>query len=133
MEDSSRKLLFTFLTLFSMLPPLGWGFSMGRLFLPVLLTLHVGVCLLLIVAVLMQRARSEGLGTAFGGRVADNIFGAQASSVLAKVTTYLGVIFFVLTLFLAIAYARTSTGRLHLQKELNNLSHSSKVPPSSVR
>ncbi|WP_158404337.1 preprotein translocase subunit SecG [Candidatus Xiphinematobacter sp. Idaho Grape] len=103
------------------------------MFIPVLLTLHVGVCLLLIVAVLMQRTRGEGLGTTFGSRAADNFFGAQASSVLAKVTTYLGAIFFVLTLFLAIAYARTSTGHLRLQKELDDLSRSSKVHPSSAR
>ncbi|QQY09580.1 MAG: preprotein translocase subunit SecG [Candidatus Xiphinematobacter sp.] len=129
-------ILFTFLTPPGTVTLVGLGavvsfrfflpISVSRL-LPFLLALHVGVCLLLIVAVLMQRTRSEGLGTAFGGRVTDNIFGAQASSVLAKVTTYLGTIFFVLTLLLAIAYARTSAGHLDLQRELNNLS----PPPKS--
>jgi len=105
---------------------------MSRFLLPVLLAFHVGVCFLLVIAVLMQRTRSEGLGTAFGGRMTDNIFGAQASSILAKATTWLGVIFFVLTLLLAITYARTSTEHSYLQKELDNLSPSSRASPPDV-
>lgn len=98
---------------------------MDDLLLSILLIFHLGVCLLLIVAVLMQRSRSEGLGTAFGSKVADNIFGAQTSSVLARVTTYLGIIFFVLTLLLTILYARTSTAPSPVRKALDKLSSSS--------
>lgn len=96
--------------------------------LPLLLTVHVGVCALLIVVVLMQRPRSEGLGAAFGGGVTENIFGAQTSHVLAKFTTYLGIVFFVLTLLLAIVYAKASTARSSIQKELEVLSNPLKIP-----
>ena len=90
------------------------------LIVPVLLTLHVIVCLLLVLVVLMQLPRSEGLGAAFGGTVTDNIFGAQTTHVLAKFTVWLGVAFFAITLMLAIAYSRRETGRTRIQQELMN-------------
>ncbi len=83
-----------------------------------LLTLHVGVCLLLVLIVLMQRPRSEGLGAAFGGGVTDNIFGAQTTNVLSKFTVWLGVAFFALTLMLAVAYSRLESGQTPIQREL---------------
>ena len=76
------------------------------LLIPVLLTLHVAVCLLLVLAILMQLPRSEGLGAAFGGGVTDNIFGAQTTNVLSKFTVWLGIGFFVLTLILSVSYAK---------------------------
>ncbi len=83
-----------------------------------LLTLHVLVCLLLVTIVLMQLPRSEGLGAAFGGGVTEGMFGAQATNVLSKFTVWLGMAFFAITLFLAIAYTRKSAGKSALQKEL---------------
>lgn len=86
--------------------------------IPVLITLHIIVCLLLVLVVLMQRPRSEGLGAAFGGSVTENIFGAQTTHVLAKFTTWLGIGFFVLTLLLAMAYTRKDAGKSAIQREL---------------
>lgn len=100
------------------------------LLLPLLLILHVAVCVLLVIVVLMQRPRSEGLGAAFGGGMTENIFGAQTSQVLAKFTTYLGIVFFGLTLLLAIIYAKISTGRSSIQKELEIMSMPLKASPS---
>ncbi len=65
-----------------------------------LLTLHVLVAVLLVLIVLMQRPRSEGLGTAFGGGMADSLFGSSAGNVLTKITTWLGIIFFLTTVSL---------------------------------
>ena len=90
------------------------------LIVPILLALHVIVCLLLVLVVLMQLPRSEGLGAAFGGTVTDNIFGAQTTHVLAKFTVWLGVAFFAITLMLAIAYSRRESGRTRIQQELLN-------------
>jgi preprotein translocase subunit SecG len=90
------------------------------LLLPILLTLHVVVCLLLVLVVLMQLPRSEGLGAAFGGAVTENIFGAQTTHVLAKFTVWLGVAFFVITLLLAVVYSHRDTGRTRVQQELLN-------------
>ena len=97
------------------------------LLLPILLVLHVVVCLLLVLVVLMQLPRSEGLGAAFGSAVTENIFGAQTTHVLAKFTVWLGVSFFAITLLLAIAYSRRDVGRSGIQRELLN----SPVPAAS--
>ncbi len=86
--------------------------------LPVLITLHVLVCVLMALVVLMQRPRSEGLGAAFGGGVTDNIFGAQTTHVLARATTWLAGAFFALTLILSIITAKSATGKTAIQKEL---------------
>lgn len=60
---------------------------------------HVVICLALIIVVLMQSAKGEGLaggGTAFGGGVSNAVFGGRgAASFLSKATTFLAVVFFV--------------------------------------
>lgn len=83
-----------------------------------LLTLHVLTCLLIVLVVLMQRPRSEGLGAAFGGGMTENIFGAQTTHVLAKFTTWLGGFFFLLTLALAMIYARINSNETAIQRQL---------------
>ena len=98
------------------------------LIVPILLTLHVIVCLLLVLVVLMQLPRSEGLGAAFGGAVTENIFGAQTTHVLAKFTVWLGVAFFAITLLLAIAYSQRERGRTPVQRELLNPAASAGTP-----
>ncbi len=57
-----------------------------------LLVLQVLICLLLILIVLMQRPRQEGLGAAFGSGTMDQAFGAQTTNVLQKSTTWLGIL-----------------------------------------
>lgn len=91
------------------------------LLIPALLTIHVAICLLLVLVVLMQLPRSEGLGAAFGGTVTENIFGAQTTHVLARFTVWLGVAFFVVTLALAMAYAKRNTANASaIQRELQS-------------
>src|SRR5256886_16167692 len=68
------------------------------------------VALLMVLVILMQRPKSEGLGAAFGGAVTENIFGAQTTNVLVKFTTWLAGIFFALTFGLSILYAHRGTG-----------------------
>ena len=79
---------------------------MLSVFIVLVTILLVVVCLLLIVLVLMQRPKQEGLGAAFGAGVTDQIWGSQTTNVLQKGTVYLGVLFFVLSLLLAILKAR---------------------------
>ncbi|MBV64227.1 MAG: preprotein translocase subunit SecG [Rickettsiales bacterium] len=74
------------------------------------------VCLLMIVAVLMQRPKQEGLGAAFGGGITDQMWGAQTSNVLQKATVSLAIIFFVITLILSVLVAKKQQ---HGQVELN--------------
>ncbi|MGF1679412.1 MAG: preprotein translocase subunit SecG [Candidatus Methylacidiphilales bacterium] len=59
-------------------------------------------CLLLIGVVLLQRPRSEGLGTAFGGGMTESMFGAGTSDVLTKITIWMAAAFFICTLLLAV-------------------------------
>jgi preprotein translocase subunit SecG len=67
-----------------------------------LLVAHVVVSLLLILVVLMQRPKQEGLGAAFGAGMTDQMFGAQTTNVLQKGTAYFGTGFLVLSLVLSI-------------------------------
>ena len=60
------------------------------------------ICLLMVFIILMQRPKQEGLGAAFGGGVTDQMWGAQTTNVLQKATVTLAIIFFVITLILAV-------------------------------
>ena len=71
-----------------------------------LLAINIVVCALIILVVLMQRPKSEGLGAAFGGGMTENLFGAQTTTVLTNITRWLGGIFFALTLILSILYSQ---------------------------
>ena len=73
-----------------------------------LLVIYVFVCLFMILLVLMQRPKQEGLGAAFGANTTDQLFGARTTNVLQKGTVYMAVLFFVLTLTLAILMQRKS-------------------------
>jgi preprotein translocase subunit SecG len=86
--------------------------------LSILIALHILVCALMILVVLMQRPRSEGLGSAFGGGITDNVFGSQTTNVLARFTTWMGVAFFSITLLLSILTAKANSGKTAIQKKL---------------
>ncbi|HEY2124267.1 MAG TPA: preprotein translocase subunit SecG [Chthoniobacterales bacterium] len=84
-----------------------------------LLVIWMIVALLMILVILMQRPKSEGLGAAFGGGVTENIFGAQTTNVLVKFTGYLAAIFFLITFTLSILYAKQgSSSDSAFRKEL---------------
>jgi preprotein translocase subunit SecG len=82
------------------------------------LAFFVLVALLMVLVILMQRPKSEGLGAAFGGAVTENIFGAQTTNVLVKFTAWLAGIFFALTFALSILYAHRSTADSAFRREL---------------
>ena len=86
--------------------------------LSILVAVHVLVCALMILVVLMQRPRSEGLGSAFGGGITDNVFGSQTTNVLARFTTWMGIAFFSITLLLSILTAKANSGKTAVQKKL---------------
>ncbi|MDB6006425.1 MAG: preprotein translocase subunit SecG [Prosthecobacter sp.] len=80
------------------------------IFIGILTAVEVIVCLLLILVVLMQRPRQEGLGASFGDAAASQVWGAQTTNVLQKFTVYLAVILFALTILLAVLVSRHQTG-----------------------
>ena len=79
------------------------------IFIGILTAVEVIVSLLLILVVLMQRPRQEGLGASFGDAAASQVWGAQTTNVLQKFTVWLAVILFGLTLLLAVLVSRTHT------------------------
>lgn len=58
-------------------------------------------CALLLLVVLMQRPKQEGLGAAFGAQMTDQAFGAQTTDVLKKGTVIFGTGFMLLSFVLA--------------------------------
>ena len=86
--------------------------------LNVLLAIYVIVAVLMVFVILMQRPKSEGLGAAFGGGVTENLFGAQTTNVLTKITGWLAGIFFTLTFLLSILYAQRTNNASGLRQEL---------------
>ncbi|MDX2187909.1 MAG: preprotein translocase subunit SecG [Opitutaceae bacterium] len=55
------------------------------------------VSVLLVLVVLMQRAKSDGAISAMGGGIAEATFGADTGNVLSKTTINLAIAFFVLS------------------------------------
>ena len=88
------------------------------LILPILTGLLIVICLFMILTILMQRPKSEGLGAAFGGGLTDNLFGAQTTTVLTKFTVWLGCLFFLLTLVISILHVKSASGPTSIQKQL---------------
>lgn len=87
------------------------------MFIAILITLFVTVCILLILVILLQAGRGEGLGVTFGG-TSQAIFGARgASGFLSKATTYLAIGYLILSLLLSKFYQRTESEKLTTPKE----------------
>jgi preprotein translocase subunit SecG len=70
-----------------------------------LIILEAACSLALIGLILLQKSKSEGLGTAFGGGGNDSLFGARAGNVLTKATVGIGILFLVNTLILGMLFA----------------------------
>ena len=88
-----------------------------------LYVVEVVVCLLLALAVMLQKPKEGGLGGAIGGGMSEAVFGADASNVLIKVTIWLGSIFLINTLLLA---RLTSVG--HSQSVMVDVSEPKQQP-----
>jgi preprotein translocase subunit SecG len=99
-----------------------------NLLINLLLVFFVLVSVLMLLVILMQRPKSEGLGAAFGGGVTENLFGAQTTNVLVKFTTWLAGIFFAVTFAISILNAHKSTADSAFRRELMK---NQAVPPTS--
>src|ERR1700737_4626684 len=84
----------------------------------VLIGLWMIVAMLMMLVILMQRPKSEGLGAAFGGAVTENLFGAQTTNVLVKFTAWLAGIFFAITFTLSVLYSHKTSRDTGLRREL---------------
>ena len=78
---------------------------MANILLTVFTFLLIIVCLFLVFVVLLQRANTNaGLGTAFGGGIAESTFGAETGNILTKSTIVASVAFFVISFGLYLGY-----------------------------
>jgi preprotein translocase subunit SecG len=92
-----------------------------------LLVVEALVAVLMMLVILMQRPKSEGLGAAFGGGVTENIFGAQTTNVLTTITTWLASIFFIIVLALSVLYAHRGAPDSAVRRELMKTSAPAKA------
>jgi preprotein translocase subunit SecG len=78
----------------------------------IILVFHIIVCLALIIVVLLQSSKGGGLAGAFGGGGgSQTIFGGQETATfLGKATTYLAILFMILSLSLAFLTAKSRGG-----------------------
>lgn len=60
------------------------------------------LCLLLSATILIQEAKSLGLGASFGGDSGDSLFGTSTAEVLKRFTAYLGAFFLLGCLILSL-------------------------------
>ncbi len=90
-----------------------------------LLVVFVIVCCLMTLIILMQRPKQEGLGAAFGGGVTDQVFGARTTDVLQRATVYLGSMFFILSLTLAVLIGQKN-------KTISTASHADAEPAAAA-
>jgi preprotein translocase subunit SecG len=98
-----------------------------------LLAIWAIIAVFMILVILMQRPKSEGLGAAFGGGMTENLFGAQTTNVLVKFTSYLSAFFFLVTFVLSILYAHESSNKSVLREELLKREASSGASPAATQ
>ncbi|MDZ7791190.1 MAG: preprotein translocase subunit SecG [Xanthomonadales bacterium] len=74
----------------------------------VLIVLHVLLAAALIAVVLVQRGPGATMGAAFGSGASGTVFGSRgAAGFLTKLTSWLGVAFFAISLTMAVMVARS--------------------------
>jgi preprotein translocase subunit SecG len=77
----------------------------------IFLFLFMLLCVLLCFVILIQEAKSLGLGASFGGDSGDSLFGTSTAEVLKKFTGYVAGTFLVTCLILS--FWTSSLGRSH--------------------
>lgn len=68
----------------------------------ILVTIHVAVCIFLILVVLLQTGKGAEMGVSMGGAGSQALFGAAGpANILTKITTAVAIIFMITSLTLA--------------------------------
>ena len=80
------------------------------LFYSVVVTLHVIVCIILVLVVLLQSGKGADLAGAFGGGATQTAFGSRGpASFLSKMTTVAAIIFMVTSIGLSMISTKTAS------------------------
>ncbi|HSX13171.1 MAG TPA: preprotein translocase subunit SecG [Chlamydiales bacterium] len=87
----------------------------------IFLFLFMLLCLILCFSILIQEAKSLGLGASFGGDSGDSLFGTSTAEVLKKFTSYVAIFFlvtcFVLSFWTASLGRRTMAAPLQIEAQ----------------
>jgi preprotein translocase subunit SecG len=83
----------------------------------VLTFIFILVCVLMVVAILLQSSSTEGLGGIAGMSSTNPIFGRGSASFLQKLTTGLAIAYMLLGLILARFWVSSPTPRIELKPE----------------
>jgi preprotein translocase subunit SecG len=102
-----------------------WAFSLlvaisliwiGWRYTPILITLHVLVCFVLVIVIMLQSGNAADLAGAFGGAGSQTAFGPRgAATFLSRATTWCAIVFMMTSLTLSVKRAPTgsfSTGSI---------------------
>ena len=84
----------------------------------IILIINCLAAVLLIFLTLMQRPKQEGLGSAFGSGMTENLFGADTTNVLVKATRWIGGTFLALSLLLSALYNAQANRLSSVQSKL---------------
>ena len=85
--------------------------SLGWRVTPVLVTLHILVCFVLIIVIMLQSGNAADLAGAFGGAGSQTAFGPRgAATFLSHATTWCAIVFMMTSLALSFKRAPSSTG-----------------------
>ena len=100
---------------FSLLVAVGL-ISIGWRFTPILVTLHVLVCFVLVIVIMLQSGNAADLAGAFGGAGSQTAFGPRgAATFLSRATTWCAIVFMMTSLTLSVRRAPSgsfSTGSI---------------------
>ncbi len=81
-----------------------------------ILTIHILVCIFLVIVILLQQGKSADLAGAFGGQGSQTAFGPRgAANVLTRITTWCAVIFMLTSIGLTILMQKHTGGHSVLE------------------
>ena len=68
--------------------------------------IHISSCVLLVMLILIQNPKEDGLSGVFGGGGSQTLLGTGSASFLTKVTTALGIIFMISSIAMTLVFSR---------------------------
>lgn len=78
---------------------------------PVILTLHIVICVFMTIVILLQAGKGADMGAAFGAGSSQTLFGARgAATLLSKITTVVAICFLLTSVSLASIHKGRSRG-----------------------
>lgn len=108
--------------------------SIGWRFTPVLMTLHILVCFVLVIVIMLQSGNAADLAGAFGGAGSQTAFGPRgAATFLSRATTWCAIVFMMTSLTLSVKRAPTgsfSTGSVLEQTQSSTPAKKTTPPPA---